>query len=140
MGSDFLAYGGRWRWPAVVLTPEEYKLRVGGMSVTKLRQQLENYWGQGGILGAAVEEGYQDMMSPKPDPGSSQRRFIRLNRAVFSHWVNQECVQWLSYFIAKNHTLGAVHAWFAAFLGVTRESLCYLAESVGRCVVRTWLG
>ena len=61
MGSDFLAYGGRWRWPAVVLTPEEYKLRVGGMSVTRLRQQLENYWGQGGILGAAVEEGYQDM-------------------------------------------------------------------------------
>ena len=43
--------------------------------------------------------------------------------------MNQECVQWLSYFIAKNHTLGAVHAWFAAFLGVTRESLCYLAES-----------
>ena len=30
-----------WVWPAVVLTPEEYKLRVGGMSVTDLRRQLE---------------------------------------------------------------------------------------------------
>ena len=37
--------------------------------------------------------------------------------------MNRECTQWLSYFIAKNHTFGAVHAWFAAFLGVTRESL-----------------
>ena len=34
-----------WLWPAVVLTPEEYKLRVGGMSVTELRSQLEKYWG-----------------------------------------------------------------------------------------------
>ena len=29
----------RWRWPAVVLLPEEYSLRVGGMSVTGLRNQ-----------------------------------------------------------------------------------------------------
>ena len=56
---DFPNYSEyRWKWPAVVLMPEEYKLRVGGMSVTGLRQQLENYWGQGGILGAAVEAGY----------------------------------------------------------------------------------
>ena len=55
---DCVEYDMRWEWPAVVLMPEEYKLRVGGMSVTGLRQQLENYWGQGGILGAAVEAGY----------------------------------------------------------------------------------
>ena len=33
-----------------------------------------------------------------------------------------------SYFIAKNHTFGVVHAWFSAFLGVTRESLYWIAR------------
>ena len=146
---DFFDFDGTWKWPAVVLMPEEYKLRVGGMSVTELRQQLENYWGQGGILGAVVEKGDQDIfvsvpphrwsgMSIKPDgfsiDGPTRNevfsyRLVQLNRAVFSHWVNRECAQWLSYFIAKNHTLGAVHAWFTAFLGVTRKSLPNLAES-----------
>ena len=126
-GQDFLDFGGTWQWAAVVLMPEEYKLRVGGMSVTKLRQQLENYWGQGGILGAGVEEGYEDIWVHILYQPS---RLVRLERAVFSHWVNRECTQWLSYFIAKNHTLGAVHAWFTAFLGVTRESLPNLAESL----------
>ena len=48
----------------MVLTPEEYKLRVGGMSVTELRSQLEKYWGQGGIPGAAADGDYQDMWVP----------------------------------------------------------------------------
>ena len=48
------------------------------------------------------------------------------NPALFGHWVNRECTQWLSYFIAKNHTLGAVHAWFTAFSGVTRKSMLRL--------------
>ena len=53
-----------WIWPAVVLMPEEYSLRVGGMSLTELRSQLEKYWGQGGIPGATVEDSYQDMWVP----------------------------------------------------------------------------
>ena len=53
-----------WLWPAVVLMPEEYSLRVGKMSVTRLRRQLEDYWGQGGIPGDGVENGYQDMWVP----------------------------------------------------------------------------
>ena len=124
-GYGFFEYGGIWQWPAVVLLPEECKLRVGRMSVIGLRQQLENYWGQGSILGAAVE-GYENMWVPTPE---KELRQVQLDRTVFSHWMNSECTQWLSYFIAKNHTLGAVHAWFAAFLGVTRESLPDLAES-----------
>ena len=36
-----------------------------------------------------------------------------------NRWVNGECAKWLSYFIAKNHTLGVVHAWLTAFSGVT---------------------
>ena len=119
---DCVEYDMRWEWPAVVLMPEEYKLRVGGMSVTGLRQQLKNYWGQGGILGAAVEAGYQDIFL------GGVRLRLRLDRTMFSHWVNRECDQWLDYFISENHTLGAVHAWFTAFLGVTRESLPKLAE------------
>ena len=47
---------------------------------------------------------------------------------MFSHWVNRECAQWLDYFISENHTLGVVHAWFTAFVGVTRGSLPKLAE------------
>ena len=39
--SGFLGLDQSWKWSAVVLMPEEYKLRVGGMSVTELRQQLE---------------------------------------------------------------------------------------------------
>ena len=121
---DYSEYDSQWGWPAVILMPEEYKLRVGGMSVTGLRQQLENYWGRGGILGAAVEAGYQDIVVYK----SKRKVPARLDRVMFSHWVNRECAQWLDYFISENHTLGAVHAWFTAFLGVTRESLPNLAE------------
>ena len=135
-----------WTWPAVVLTPEEYKLRVGGMSVTDLRRQLEKYWGQGGIPGAAADDDYQDMWVPAWAPETTDDPYVlswdgyikfrmervhqldpktihRLNPTIFSRWVNRECSQWLSYFIAKNHTLGVVHAWFAAFLGMTRYSL-----------------
>ena len=50
-----------WRWPAVVLLPEECKLRVGGMSLMDLRWQLEKYWGRGGIPGACREGEYEDM-------------------------------------------------------------------------------
>ena len=131
-----------WVWPAVVLTPEEYKLRVGGMSFTELRRQLEKYWGRGGIPGEAVADDYQDMWVPAwapkntddpyellwhPDKGKEQKT-TRLDPTIFSHWVNRECTQWLSYFIAKNHTFGVVHAWFSAFLGVTRESLWGIAR------------
>ena len=124
-----------WAWPAVVLTPEEYKLRVGGMSVTELRRQLEKYWGRGGIPGEAVADDYQDTWVPvwapenTDDPyelswnpiGGNKKQ--KLDPTIFSRWVNRECAQWLSYFIAKNHTFGVVHAWFSAFLGVTREDL-----------------
>ena len=161
-----------WEWPAVVLTPEEYKMRVGGMSVTELRCQLERYWGRGGIPGATVEGGYQDTWVPtriarvigryrgrggipgaaagggyqdmwvpawapyhSRDPYDlawypSRRRTQpppRLDPAIFSRWVNRECTQWLGYFIAKNHTFGVVHAWFTAFLGVTRHHRVTLA-------------
>ena len=53
---------------------------------------------------------------------------IKLDRAMFSRWVDRECAQWLGYFIAENHTLGVVHAWFAAFLGVTRKSVVEIAN------------
>ena len=103
-------------WPAVVLTPEECKLRVGGMSLTELRQKLVDYWGQsdGGV---AVSTMRREQLTPD-------------NHGVLSHWVDRECTQWLNYFIAKNHTFGAVHAWYAAFLGITKRSLDNLAESV----------
>ena len=90
------------------------------MSVTELRQRIEDYWGQGGILGAIIDE--------ERDLYRIVRDGSRLNPAVLSHWVNRECNQWLSYFIAKNHTLGAVHAWYTAFIGVTRECLDNLRE------------
>ena len=122
-GRDFLCTGDRWKWSAVVLIPEEYKLRVGGMSVIELRQQLENYWGQGGILDFGIR--YIGIFVNNFD----LRLRLKLDHAVFSHWVDRECAQWLSYFVAKNHTLGAVHAWYTAFLGVIRESLVDLAES-----------
>ena len=132
-----------WTWPAVILTPEEYKLRVGGMSVTELRRQLEKYWGRGGIPGAAADDDYQDMWVPAWAPETTDdpyellwnplidyedKKPTRLDPTIFSHWVNRECSQWLSYFIAKNHTFGVVHAWFSAFLGVTRESLYWIAR------------
>ena len=34
---------GEREWPAVVLTPEECKLRVGGMSLTELQRKLADY-------------------------------------------------------------------------------------------------
>ena len=133
----------------MVLTPEEYKLRVGGMSVTELRNQLEKYWGRGGIPGAAADDDYQDMWVPAwarestddpyeilwdpevfwdPLKEEQKNKNTRLDPIIFSHWVNRECSQWLGYFIAKNHTFGVVHAWFSAFLGVTRDCICGIAR------------
>ena len=94
----------------VLLPPEEYKLRVGGMSATELRQQLGKYWGQGGILGSDVEEGYQVMRvpvgtnscldnRPLPPKQRHRERLVQLNCIVFSHWVDRECTQWLNYFM-----------------------------------------
>ena len=134
---------GLWQWPAVVLMPEEYNLRVGWMSLTELRSKLEEYWGRGGVPGAAADDGYQDIWVPAWAPLNHQDPYSLswfeftspedppLDPAVFSHWINGECAKWLSYFIAKNHTLGAVHAWFAAFLGLTRWSLHKIAKSLG---------
>ena len=88
-----------WVWPAVVLTPEEYKLRVGGMSVTELRRQLEKYWGRGGIPGAAADDDYQDMWVPAWAPENTDDPYhlswdpmeepTRLDPTIFSHWVNR---------------------------------------------------
>ena len=134
-GTDYTSTTPKWRWPAVVLMPEEYNLRVGGMSVEELRSQLEKYWGRGGIPGAAIENEYQDMWVPAWTPDSTHNPYelskvAPLDSAIFSRWVNRECAQWLDYFIAKNHTLGVVHAWFAAFLGITRRSLEEIAKSL----------
>ena len=124
--SGFLERKAGWRWPAVVLIPEEYNLRVGEMSVTELRSQLEKYWGQGSISGATVEDGYQNMRVPTWLHNTNDPYEIlwgvQLHSETFRHWVNRECTQWLEYFIARNHTFGVVHAWFAAFLGVTKRS------------------
>ena len=129
-----------WIWPAVVLTSEEYKVRVGEMSVTELRRHLEKYWGWGGIPGAAADDDYQDTWVPAWAPENTDDpydiswspfmnlKIPRLDPTIFSRWVNRECAQWLSYFIAKNHTFGVVHAWFSAFLGVTRECLYQIAK------------
>ena len=132
----------QWEWPAVVLMPEEYNLRVSGMSVTELRSQLEEYWGRGGVPGAAVDDSYQDMWMPAWAPlGDHDPYYLswlgafkkgRVDPIDFSRWANGECAKWLDYFIAKNHTLGVVHAWFAAFLGVTRSSLRGIAKFLGR--------
>ena len=135
-----LGYDESWEWAAVVLMPEEYKLCVGRMSVAELRQQLENYWGQGCMLSVGIEEGYQGMREsigavdyrlPRDNlhPLAYEHQSSERYTAVLSHWMNRECAQWLSYFITKNHTLGAVHAWYTAFLGVTRESLDILTEA-----------
>ena len=131
-----------WKWPAVVLMPEEYNLRVGGMSVAELRSKLEEYWGRGGVPGAVDNDSYQDQWVPAwatsthRDPydlswhNLPHEENYPLDPVVFSCWVNGECVKWLNYFIAKNHTLGVVHAWFAAFLGVTRFTLSQIASSL----------
>ena len=115
----FAIGGVKRQWPAVVLTPEECKLRVGGMSLTELRRKLADYWGKGDAAG------YQLML-----PTLRNEVYILDNPRVLSHWVNREYTQWLSYFIAKNHTFGAVHAWYAAFLGIVRRSQGKLVESV----------
>ena len=127
-----------WHWPAVVLTPEEYKLRVGRMSMPELRRQLEKYWGRGGIPGAP---GYQDTWVPAWAPDNTRNPYeltwisdmlkapALLDATMFSLWVNRECGQWLRFLIAENHTLGVVHAWFAAFMGVLRTCLGEVAES-----------
>ena len=142
-GNNFDDGWHAWLWPAVVLTPEEYKLRVGGMSVTELRSQLEKYWGRGGIPGAVADDDYQDTWVPAwasettDDPYEllwnplrpfDEGKPTRLDLTIFGRWVNRECSPWLSYFIAKNHTFGVVHAWFSAFLGVIRECLCGIAR------------
>ena len=106
---DYSNYDTKWKWPAVVLMPEEYKLRVGGMSVSGLRRQLKNYWGQGGILGAAVEAGYQDISVCK----GLEQVLVRLDHIMFSHWANREllhfreshnwCCPRLVYSILRRH-------------------------------------
>ena len=111
-------WGGEREWPAVVLTPDECKLRVGVMSFTELRRKLADYWGQSDLGFATFTPGNYDN-----DDNDD-------NDEVLSYWVDREYTQWLNYFIAKNHTFGAVHAWFAAFLGIKRRSLKILAESV----------
>ena len=114
---------------AVVLMPDEYNLRVGGMSLAVLRSQLEKYWGRGCVPGAAADGDYQDVWVHAWRQHNSQEdpydfgTLGRLDRILFSHWVNRESAKWLGYFIANNHTFGAVHAWFAAFLAVIRGSL-----------------
>ena len=122
---------------AVVLVPDEYKLRVGGMSLAELRSQLEKYWGRGSVPGAAADGDYQDVWVPawQRELGNSQDPYylssgVRLDRKLFSHWVNRECAKWLGYFIAKNHTFGVVHAWFAAFLAVIPGCLVCIAKSL----------
>ena len=132
--------GDEYMWSTVVLMPEEYKLRVGAMSLIQLQSQLEKYWGRGAIPGTA---GYQDLWIPAWAPENIDDPYDlswatryedtpvpRLDPALFSCWVNRESSKWLSYFIAKNHTFGVVHAWFAAFLGVIQGSLVEIAENI----------
>ena len=129
---------GADKWPAVVLTPKEYNLRVGGMSFTELTTKLQKYWGRGAVPDAA---GYRDVWVPAWAPAKASDPYVvgfnflfgsptRLDPAIFSRWVKRESTKWLSYFIAKNHTFGVVHAWFAAFLGVVRGSLFEIALSL----------
>ena len=127
----FYFYGG-WTWPAVVLAPEEYTLRVGGMSVVELRTKLEEYWGRCGM------DMWMSRWEPPDDPkprtvvvsygNPKQKRVVTLPKhspssdteLLFNRWANGECAKWLGYFIAKNHTLGVVHAWLTAFSGITK--------------------
>ena len=118
-----------WKWPAIVLTPEEYSMCVGGMSVAELGRQLEEFWGRGAVPGPGggdnVFQGqWASVWAPRTDddpyvPWWQSKACDHFDRLGCSHWTNEECTKWLSYFIAKNHTLGVVHAWFAAFVGVT---------------------
>ena len=130
-----------WKWPAVVLTPEEYSMRVGGMSVVELQRQLEEFWGRGGVPGPHSGGGLQNMWVPAWAPCKDYNPYERLwysheynhfNDLYCTHWANKECTKWLSYFISKNHTLGVVHAWFAAFLGVTKGSLYEMGEFMSK--------
>ena len=112
------------KWPAVVLMPEEYNLRVGGMTFTELQTQLEKYWGRGAVPGA----GYQHAWVPEWVPEDTDH--LCPSHEIFSCWVNRESSKWLSYFIAKNHSFGVVHAWFAAFSGVIRGSMHEFREEL----------
>ena len=121
-----------WKWPAVVLTLEEYSMCVGGMSVAELRRQLEEFWGRSGVPGPDIDNVFHGMWVPAWAPRTDYDPYVQswhsrereqFNSLDFSFWANEECTKWLSYLIAKNHTLGVVHAWFAAFLGVTKDSL-----------------
>ena len=123
---------------AVVLTPEEYKLQVGCMSLIELQSHLEKYWGRGAVPGTAD---YQDMWIPAWESEYPENTggllwcsvytgTPRLDPSLFRRWVNSESSKWLWYFIDKNHTFGVVHAWFAAFIGVIRASLVELAEKL----------
>ena len=142
-GGDWIMH---WKWPAVVLTSEECNLHVGGMSITGLRGQLEKYWGRCGIPGIVDGGDYQDMWVPAWAPDGTRDPYdlswqqhswekapqeaLRLDPETFSHWVNGECTKWFDYFIAENHVFGAVHAWFTAFLAITRDSLRAIAVSL----------
>ena len=151
-----------WTWPAVVLAPEEYALRVGGMSVVELRTKLEEYWGPCGMDMWMSRWESPDYRKPdarvvswmsrwelpadrKPDTvvvsygNPKQKRVFTLPKhspssdtVLFNRWANGECVKWLGYFIAKNHTLGAVHAWLTAFSGITKYYQDYILELLKR--------
>ena len=125
---SFFSFQGKWS--AVVLMPEECKLRVGGMSVTELQSQLGKYWGRGDVLGAAVHAWAPDNTD---DPYNFlwTQDYNRLDSTTFSRWVNRECAQWLDYFISTNHTFGAVYAWFSAFLGAMKGSLIEITKLLG---------
>ena len=120
--STATGYEVTWKWPAVVLTPEEYSMCVAGMSVAELRRQLEEFWGRGVVPGPDSGDVFQDICYDTYIRMWIYRKLDRINHLDFRLWANEECTKWLTYFIAKNHTLGVVHAWFAAFLGATKDS------------------
>ena len=116
-------------------------MRVGGMSVVELQRQLEEFWGRGGVPGPHSGGGLQNMWVTAWAPCKDYNLYERLwysheynhfNDLYCTHWANKECTKWLSYFISKNHTLGVVHAWFAAFLGVTKGSLYEMGEFMSK--------
>ena len=125
-----------WKWPAVVLTPEEYSMCVGRMSVAELRRQLEEFWGQSGVPGPDSDNVSHGMWvpawAPPTDYDSYDRSWYPGGTLFLDSWANEECTKWLSYFIAKNHTLGVVHAWFAAFLAVTKDSFFQIKQFMSK--------
>ena len=125
-------YNVGWKCPAVVLTPEEYSMCVGGMSVAELRRQLEEFWGRGAVPGSDSGDVFHDICYDTYTWMWEYREYERINCLDFRLWANQECTKWLSYFIAKNHTLGVVHAWFAAFLGDTKDSLYEMGKFMSK--------